>query len=219
VFCATPHLATVYAELNPNVHLLRNGVLEADWRRVRVPGEDGKVRIGWAAGRQHEPDAEIIGPALRSIKKKHGDTVDIRVVGLDPKWDFEYEARPFTPTLATYRDELAEFDISLAPLKRNEMNQSKSDLKWLESSMAGTAFVCTDYEPYETVEHGVTGLKCESRNDWFDAIDSLVANEGLRTEMSEQARMRVLSERGSERTSVAYRDALSTIRSGMRIAA
>lgn len=210
VFCATPHLVDVYSEKNDQVFLLRNSVLEADWRRVRTGNDDLKVRIGWAAGGQHGPDAPIVASALRSIVKRHPE-VEVVVVGLDPGWDFPYIVEPFTKTLSVYRQRLATFDIALAPLKRTDMNRGKSDLKWLDSTMAGAAFVCSDYEPYDTVEHDVTGLKCAAAPDWEAAIEALVVDADYRRDLRRCALDTILETRTAEQVSNLYRDALASL--------
>jgi glycosyltransferase involved in cell wall biosynthesis len=207
VFVSTPALAETYAATNDHVYVLPNSILEADWRRVRKPEEDGKVRIGWAAGRQHDPDADIVMSALRAVSKRHSN-VEVVVVGVVPDWDFDHTRKPFTPSLATYRQELATFDISIAPLKLTDMNRGKSDLKWLESSMAGAAFVCTDYEPYSTVTDGVTGLKCASRDQWEDALEHLIVDPSDRARMVQTAQSEVRESRNAVLAAADYAAAI-----------
>ena len=167
VFCATPHLADVYSNLNENVFVLRNSVLESDWRRVRKPDESGKVRIGWAAGSQHAPDAPLVAEALRRVSKRHPEVEVVLVGNFTPDWDFEYTKVGFTPSLAVYRQVMSTFDISLGPIRPHVMGRGKSDLKWLDSSMAGAAFVGSKCEPYDTIKHGKTGLVWEQHdNRW-----------------------------------------------------
>lgn len=218
VFVSTPSLAESYAASNDHVYVLRNSVLEADWRRVRKPEEDGKVRIGWAAGRQHDPDADIVNAALRSVARRWKN-VEVVVVGVQPKWDFDYVCKPFTPSLATYRQELATFDISIAPLKLTDMNHGKSDLKWLEASMAGAAFVCTDYEPYATVQHGYSGMKCKDRTEWEECLEHLVRDADHRRVLVENAQHEIRLFRTAEIAADEYRAAITETRDRVGVGA
>lgn len=221
VFCATPHLADLYSQYNDHVYVLRNAVLEADWRRVRKPEEDGKVRIGWAAGKQHEPDSSLIGEALRRVKRRHPGVEVMVVSSFDPAWDFDYVKLPNTPSLATYRRILASFDISLGPIRNHEMGRAKSDLKWLEASMVGAAFVGSDCKPYATVKHGRTGLLCDTSDEWETAIESLVTDQAYRLKLAAAARKHVLTNRTSQKVSYQYRKALAEVRlrAGVKVAA
>lgn len=221
VFCATPHLAEVYAEYNPHVYVLRNSVLEADWRRVRKPDENGKVRIGWAAGRQHERDAPLIAEALRKVKRRHPD-VEIVLVTNFPSptsWDFEYVHLAQTPSLASYRQLLASFDISLGPIRNHEMGRGKSDLKWLESSMAGAAFIGSDCRPYATVKHGRTGLLADSSTQWEEAIETLIVDQAYRAKLARSARKHVLANRTAPKVTYQYRKALAEVKQRVGVGA
>jgi glycosyltransferase involved in cell wall biosynthesis len=222
VFCSTPHLADLYSLYNEHVYVLRNAVLESDWRRVRKTGEDGKVRIGWAAGKQHAPDAPLVAEALRRVKKRHPEVEVCLVASFDPNsWDFEYVKLPNTPSLATYRQTLASFDISLGPIRNHEMGRAKSDLKWLEASMVGAAFIGSDCKPYATVKHGRTGLLCDTPDEWETAIESLVVDVDYRLKLAKAARKHVLTNRTSQKVSYQYRKALAEIRqrAGVKVAA
>jgi hypothetical protein len=223
VFCATPHLAELYADYNPHVYLLRNSILEADWRRVREPMGDGKLRIGWAASRQHERDAPLVAEALRRVKKRHPN-VEVMLVTNFPapaSWDFEYVQQPQTISLAAYRALLASFDISIAPIRNHEMGRGKSDLKWLESSMAGAAFIGSNAKPYATVKHGRTGLLADTPQEWEEAIETLIVDDTLRLKLAQAARRHVVTNRTAQKTAYLYRKALREIRTraGMRVAA
>jgi len=44
----------------------------------------------------------------------------------------------------------------------------------VEAMLCGTPLVAVDYGAFtETVEHGVTGFRCRTLQDWLDAIDNL----------------------------------------------
>jgi hypothetical protein len=80
------------------------------------------------------------------------------MIGLDPEWDFAYTHYPYTRSMQHYRDLISILDIGLAPLHASRMNDGKSDLKWLDYTMAGVATIASKQPAFATIKHGVTGL-------------------------------------------------------------
>jgi glycosyltransferase involved in cell wall biosynthesis len=101
------------------------------------------------------------------------------------------------------------------------MGRGKSDLKWLESSMAGAAFIGSDAKPYATVKHGRTGLLADTPQEWEEAIETLIVDDTLRLKLAHAARKHVVTNRTAQKTAYLYRKALREIRTraGMRVAA
>ena len=88
-------------------------------------------------------------------------------------------------------------DIGLAPLVGDRFDQAKSELHWLEYSMAGAATVATRIPnggPFDPIRHGVDGLVVDRPSDWFDALRELVGSRSLREDLAGRARERVLAE-------------------------
>jgi glycosyltransferase involved in cell wall biosynthesis len=207
VVCATPALADAYARVNRNVAVVRNGVEPAHWRdRLNVSMEHRPLRVGWAAARQHGPDARIAEPALRWAAQQEG--VEVVVLGVDPKFDFPHTLLPMTRSLQQYRDTLATFDIGICPLRSQGINHSKSDLKWLEYTMGGAAVVVSDLEPYRTVKDGVTGLVAANRAEMRDHVQALVRDAEIREGLVRQAQSVVLGTRTGEHMAADYLAAL-----------
>lgn len=81
-----------------------------------------------------------------------------------------------------------EVDVSIVPLKDNEFNRCKSELKIVEAGYMGKAVIVSDVTPYaEWIKDGVNGLKVSpNRNgiDWFVAIKRLAKEPELRKDLS-----------------------------------
>ena len=109
------------------------------------------------------------------------------------------EVRPWVDGLAAFGGALAAArpDIGLAPLLDEPFNRAKSELHWLEYSMAGAATVATSFGPagpYDVIRDGVDGLLATSRADWERHLRRLAASPELRRELAGNARSRVLRE-------------------------
>jgi glycosyltransferase involved in cell wall biosynthesis len=219
VVCATPALAEAYARVNPNVAVVRNGVEPLHWpatsprggapaEREAPSGASRGIRVGWAAARQHGPDARIAEPALRWAASQ--PNVEVVVLGVDPKFDFKHTLLPMTRSLQQYRDTLATFDVGICPLRSQGINHSKSDLKWLEYTMGGAAVVVSDLEPYRTVKDGVTGLVAANRAEMRDHVQTLVGDAEIREGLVRQAQSVVLGTRTGEHMAADWNAALET---------
>lgn len=81
-----------------------------------------------------------------------------------------------------------EIDVSLVPLKDNDFNRCKSELKIVEAGYMGKAVIVSDVTPYaEWIKDGVNGVKINpNRNgiDWFVAIKRLAKEPELRKDLS-----------------------------------
>ena len=191
VTVSTKPLQDVLKSTNENISVLPNLINPSEWNWKR-PKHD-KIRIGWVYSPTHFPDIEEVKPAIKKLWKKYKDKIEITVFGTT--FDI-FDDVPITkingvpyfkyPKLLTE----AGIDISLAPLKDNEFNKAKSNIKWLESTLSGASFVCSDREPYKEVKNGKTGFKV--KKDWFTPIARLIEDEKLRETMQQNALKEVL---------------------------
>jgi glycosyltransferase involved in cell wall biosynthesis len=196
IICATPILAYRYEKLNPNVIVIPNTIDEADWEApLRI--DDGIIRVGWAAGGQHVPDIPLVEPALRWASEQPG--VKVCMVGIDPGFDFDYTHYPYTRSPQHYRDLISIFDIGLAPLHSMRMNDGKSDLKWLDYTMAGALTIASHQPAYASVRHGVTGLLAKTPKQFTDNLREALDDPAETMEMIARAREHVLAERAAWR--------------------
>jgi hypothetical protein len=201
VICSTPTLAYRYAKLNPNTVVIPNMVDPRDWPDpMRI--DDGLIRVGWAAGGQHVPDAPLVEEALRWASTQSG--VVVCMIGLDPGWDFEYTHYPYTRSLQGYRDLCSILDIGLAPLVGSRMNDGKSDLKWLDYTMAGALTIASDRPAYATMEHEKTGLLARNASQFKHALKRALDDPEMTMELIGNARQHVFEERGPARWRSVY---------------
>ena len=211
VSCA--ELARAMAGHARNVAVLPNFLEERLWLGADqgMGGPDGKaegapVRVVYAGTPSHARDMEIIAPALRRVKQRFGDGVELVFLGCAPP-DVEGRVLPFSEDYAAYARALAQVapDIGLAPLEDIPFNRCKSAVKWLEYSILGAAGIYANLPPYSPVRHGETGLKAGADPRlWEDALSRLVADHALRRELGRRARAEVLARWGLRSGAEAY---------------
>lgn len=180
IIVSTPELAERYSRINGNVFLALNTVDPNDWPEA-IKFDDGITRVGYACGSQHGPDTEIIYESFKELSRR--DDVEIIMIGLDPNWDFEYRHVGYTRSMQVYRDILSILDIGVAPLQDTSFNHCKSDLKWLEYTMAYCATVAQNQRAYnKTMVNGKHGTLVGKRGNWLKAITELIDDKERREE-------------------------------------
>ncbi|HUD84073.1 MAG TPA: glycosyltransferase, partial [Candidatus Saccharimonadales bacterium] len=86
-------------------------------------------------------------------------------------------------------------DLALVPLEMVPFNQAKSPIKWLEYSACKIPGIFTNIEAYnQVVDHGKTGwLVSNTTEAWFNALEKLILDDGLRQSIAENAHKTVLA--------------------------
>lgn len=201
IICSTAPLAYQYAKLNPNVVVIPNMIDPADWEApLRI--DDGIIRVGWAAAAQHTPDSYLVEPALRWASEQPG--VMVCMIGMDPGFDFEYRHYPYTRSLQHYRDLISILDVGLAPLHNSRMNDGKSDLKWLDYTMAGALTIASAQPPYASIRSGVNGLLAKTQRQFREHLKFALDDPEATMEMIGNARSQVFAERHARLMRNAY---------------
>jgi len=193
VTVSTEPLKIALRPLNDNIAVLPNYINPKEWNFKRKTHK--KVRIGWVWSPTHIPDNAEVEEALKFINQKYKDVAEIVIFGTDKNiFDFDtinVPAVPYYDYPETFTE--AGIDISIAPLADNEFNRCKSDIKFLESTMAGASFVGSKVYPYEfSVKHGKTGYLAKGKNQWIKHISNLIENKEKRDELVKNAKKEIL---------------------------
>lgn len=193
VTVSTEPLKLILKNINQNIAVLPNYIDPKEWEHKRKKHK--KVRIGWVWSPTHIPDNEEVAEALKKIHSKYKDKVEIVIFGTANNiFDFDtinIPAVPYDKYPKTFME--AGIDISIGALADNEFNKSKSNIKWMESTMAGAAFVGSDVYPYaHSIRHGETGYIAKTEGQWIKLLSWLIEDEKKRKEFVKNARKEVL---------------------------
>jgi glycosyltransferase involved in cell wall biosynthesis len=191
-----------------DIRVCSNHVDADDWPEPQERPQH--LRVGWMGSPSHEWDIELMWPALSwSERQRH----EIVIVGHDPKWyrHLTYRYVPWVDPLVFDRRKAAwPIDIGLAPLVRNQFNLGKSDVKFLEYTMAGAATVASNIEVYSrAIRHGETGLLAGSWQEMLDCVRTLSKDRKLRDELAANAAQYVREERVIEKHADEWREAIT----------
>lgn len=209
---STLPLKRAYKGLNPKIDVLPNCCDIQDWPNVRKMWDDGIVRIGFAGGRGHGADLELVLEPMAYILAKYPNVL-FEIIGAITveesmqmankmnsfcKKDITKQFRITGGTLAWqgYPDLLTSFgwDIVIAPLVDEPFNQSKSHIRWLESSMIHCPVIASPVYPYcehikgiKTIEHEKTGLLAKTSEEWYQMLEGLIKHPEVRREIADNA--------------------------------
>lgn len=218
VIATTEQLRTalITQDIDPSkIHIAPN-LINLNYRCPTARNYGRKLTILWAGSIHHERDLLEVVPAVERLHKDYADFVQVYFWGDIPEPLCDYSrilgsnlarpipARRFFPFLGfmdgcsfeEYVERLFNIvqpDIALAPLCECAFNHSKSNIKWLEMTLAGAAVVATDLPPYQCIQYEHTGLlvKPGDVDGWYTAITRLIQDRRLRTTLQKNALVEV----------------------------
>ena len=149
--------------------------------------DSAPVRIMWAGYANHCGDLPHVFPALRAVKERWGEKVEVIFAGYCPK---ELVADPVVKPLvlgSVIRHHYARFlsfcrpTIGIAPLSMDRddvpFNVCKSPIKWMEYTLAGAEVVAQAMSPYADVidGSGMRGTLRATEDQWSLGLSNLVS--------------------------------------------
>lgn len=202
VITTTERLAKELEQYSPRVFINRNTasermleLSEKAYKKIRQAknGKNEKVKLGYFSGSiTHNDDFKLIQPAIVKILEKYPQT-ELHIVGiLDiPKELEKFSDRIIAHPFAEWTElpeMIASIDINLAPLEESIFNEAKSENKWVEAALVRVPTVATNLGAFQRmIEHGRTGILCDTVEDWYTELEKLVLSNEKRTEIAQQA--------------------------------
>lgn len=195
-------LKAIYSQFNPNITVLPNYLDEELWfqglgevKRPRRILED-EIRIGWAGSWSHDADFAYLIEALTEIFERH-ENVRFVSMGyqhqeLQAKFPmYRWHCLSGSVLYEDYPRHLAQadLDIGVIPLSSEVFNECKSNIKALEMGALGIPLVATKGYglPYQSIlKDGVNGRLVTTKEEWIEALESLIASEELRREYGQK---------------------------------
>ena len=217
VTVSTPRLVRTYGQFNERIRVIRNAI-DPSLYTTALPRPDtgdlvrllyygNTARLRDYAGK-HATGQEKDGPGYAYLTVEEMKHRLHRIfIGTSPGTEgvigsiFE-EQYGYMEDIPGFCAKIADVhpDIGIAPLGGDEFDRNKSELHWLEYSMAGAATIAHGFKgredegPYNMIRHGVDGFLARTRQEWYDALKRLIKEPNLRADMAAAAKERVLAE-------------------------
>ena len=204
---STPYLADYLRQFNPHVTVFANHL-----RRLPPPRDfDSEfkqkkpVTIFFGALNRDGDFIELL-PLLNKIAKQYGKKVAFRILSRRNLFDaLQAENKIFVGDMNRYEGQfvsyeeyeaaIRESDIALLPLRDNEFNRSKSDLKFIECAGNGAVALASPVVYNNTIEEGNTGFIYRDEREFTNKLNLLIRNKNLRRMVAEKAYAYVKHER------------------------
>lgn len=188
---ATPALAERYAPLTKRVVVIPNGWSSANPLWAKSAKRLAPFVLGWAGTATHRADVAVMKPGVTRFLRENPQA--LLVIAGDPAiyeaFNILPEAQrlylPYVP-FDDYPYVLAHFDVLLAPLRHDEFNCAKSDLKLMEAGVRSLPWVASPLPAYLSWEVG--GLFAEKSEDWCTALTQLAGDADLRRHLGQAGR-------------------------------
>lgn len=188
VTTTTKPLARRLRHYNSNVIVLPNYLDMETWDLpIKKVNTSGTIRIGWAGSITHLRDLDMVAPVLRRIMSEY-PKVELVLVGeprarklfegykVEVMYGVPFEAWP--AKLHSLR-----LDMGIAPLQATEFNKAKSNIKFLEYSIAKvpgvyskTVYCTNKIEPNR-------GMIAYDMEQWYACLRNLIVSPALREDM------------------------------------
>ena len=174
-----------------------------DWEKPKH--KDAKAFL-WRGSATHDGDVYAHIEDLREVAKIYeehkfiflGNPPSFVFQALDPKRILHSGRKPLPEYYSILQKVSAQ--VGIVPLADNDFNRAKSNIGWIESTMAGCATVCPDFDGWPGVDYGkemtlfeATCLAMDSSKACFEESYDLVQQNYLLSKVNKQ-RKRLLSE-------------------------
>jgi glycosyltransferase involved in cell wall biosynthesis len=187
---STQRLATIVRSFTTKPVIVVPNAIDLAWFKGVVRATSRQIpglTIGWAGGRRHDRDVEMMAEAWGRIARRY-PAVRFVVQGHVPPVILENVDRDRLAILPWMRLEdypygLRQVDIGCAALADTPFNRAKSQIKVMEAAAAGSAVVASPFYA-GLVDHGYSGFIADSVGEWEDGLSQLVESNATRQMMA-----------------------------------
>jgi hypothetical protein len=146
------------------------------------------VTIGWTAAAEHLHDLEQLGLAdtFRRLLDAH-PTVRFVSVGINLRLPPERYAHHYRVQYYDLAEQVAEWDIGIAPIADVPFNRTRSNVKLKEYAAAGVAWLASPIGPYAGFGEKQGG-RLVSDDGWYEALERLIVKERERRKLVKRGR-------------------------------
>lgn len=224
---STPYLADFLSQFNPHVTVFANQL-----RRLPPPRDfddefkKKKTTTIFFGALNRDGDFMELVPVLNRFAKQYGKKLEFKILSRRNLFDaLESENKIFIGDMKKYDGQFISYDayeeairtsdIALLPLRDNEFNRSKSDLKFIECAGNGAVALASPVVYASTIQEGKTGFIYRDEREFSNKLNLLIKNRNLRRMVAEKAynyvkHERLMSQHYEERLDW-YRDLLDRL--------
>ena len=190
VSCGNHFLRDYAFKFNTAATLLPSVLDTEQHYNARKEQHTQEVVIGWIGSHSTLPYLQLIEPVLQQLEQKY--TFRLLVIA-DKAPQLQLRSLEFrTWRRETEEQDLLQINIGLMPLPDTEWAKGKCAFKALQYMALGIPAVVSAVGANEqAVVHGITGFTCTTEQDWYQCLERLLVNPGLRSSMGAEGQAQV----------------------------
>lgn len=193
IFAGNEYLAAYARPLNKNVTIIPTTIDTVEYQAKSVEKNPNIVVIGWSGSVTTIQHFAYAIPALKRIKEKYGNTVEIRVIGDGNYKQEELGIQGLPWVKATELEDLSHFDLGIMPLPDDEWAKGKCGLKGLQYMALEIPTIMSPVGVNtEIIQEGENGFLAKTEDEWVEKMSQLIENKALRTNMGQAGRKTVV---------------------------
>jgi glycosyltransferase involved in cell wall biosynthesis len=225
IICSTNYLKGKLEQLNlgKQIFVIPNSIDFDIWDNLQRPFKDHEanpelIRIGYTGCSNHSGDLELIIEPMNTLLEEFPNLefISLPFPSTDAIQSPRYRRWGQWVGMSKFPQMVAdmEFDIGIAPLRDNELNRAKSNLRWLEYSALKIPTIASKIQPFkDSIEHKKTGIIVgNSQREWYEAMKALIVEKGERTAIGERAYAEVKKHHNMDNVSRSYLSVLKEIK-------
>ena len=197
VYASTERLRARLLEYYPSLRVVA-GRVYCSGSVLRGPSGGRSCKIGYMASADHAHNLEMVLPAIERLMDSNPEVLFelFGSIPVPPALQRFGERISTAPPVSDYGQFLTQFasrewDVGICPLVPIEFNLMKANTKWVEYTSAGAAVVASRNTVYDDCCAGGCGILAEGVDEWFEALDLLVRDDGFRQKMVRKAQDRL----------------------------
>ncbi len=194
VVVGNSHLAGYARKFTQHVTLIPTVVNLAAYPNHQDAAPSSKIRIAWIGTPMTANYLKPLIPELGRLQKKHPH-VGFRFIGAGSfaANGLRIESREWST--ATEGRLLSECDIGIMPLSDTEFTRGKCGLKLIQYMACGLPVVASPVGVNRNlVEENRNGFLAANAGEWFEKLEALIENAGLRKRLGESGRRKVAAQ-------------------------
>lgn len=210
VITCTPYLDEFVRKYNSETTDISSTVDTDKYIPVNHYKNDHELILGWSGSITSSRYFYELEEILKEISRRH--QVKIMVMG-NPSIRFDgvnMECMAWSEKIEL--PTLQKFDIGLYPMPNEEFALGKSGLKAIQYMALGIPTVATAMGAnFRVIDHGVNGYLVNSREEWIEALESLIQSPELREKLGKKGREKIEKEFSIKANKQIYLDVLNKV--------
>jgi len=224
VTVTTRKLADVFRSRAHQIRVAPNCIDPKEWLKHQVNPErpnDPNLRVLYGGASGHYGDLDEARVGLETAVRRQSTPFRLLCIGSAPFWMHELNREqpgkmvmlPWVKDFFTYPSIVAwgGFDLAIAPLAQHPFNESKSNIKWLEATLQGVPFLCSDVGPFSELPDDAVVKVSNTPVQWMEGIRAILADPVLRAEKVARSREAIGDSYSLERLGVLWEEILQDV--------